>query len=39
MTAADPMTARIAESYYGFLEKSAHNQRIGDQAYLNTREG
>jgi TRAP-type mannitol/chloroaromatic compound transport system substrate-binding protein len=39
MTAADPTTARIAESYYGFLEKSTHNQRISDQAYLNTREG
>jgi TRAP-type mannitol/chloroaromatic compound transport system substrate-binding protein len=39
MIAADPLTARIAESYYGFLEKSVPNQRISDQAYLNARQG
>jgi TRAP-type mannitol/chloroaromatic compound transport system substrate-binding protein len=38
MIAADPLTARIAASYYGFLEKSVENQRIGDQAYLNARQ-
>ena len=38
MIAADPLTARIAASYYGFLEQSAENQRISDQAYLNARQ-
>ncbi|HSG58626.1 MAG TPA: TRAP transporter substrate-binding protein [Woeseiaceae bacterium] len=38
MIAEDPLTARIAASYYGFLEKSAEYQRISDQAYLNARQ-
>ena len=38
MIAEDPLTARIAASYYGFLDKSAEYQRISDQAYLNARQ-
>jgi TRAP-type mannitol/chloroaromatic compound transport system substrate-binding protein len=34
----DPWAKRIQESFYGFLEKSAENQRISEQAYLNTRD-
>ena len=37
MSAGDPLTAKIQASYYGFLEKSIQNQRISEQAYLNTR--
>lgn len=37
MTAADPMTAKISKSYYDFLEMSTQNQRITEQAFLNTR--
>ena len=39
MSASDPLTARIQASYYDFLAKSKQNQRISEQAYLNTREG
>jgi len=38
MSANDPMAARIQESYYGFLEQSIPNQRISEQAVLNTRD-
>jgi TRAP-type mannitol/chloroaromatic compound transport system substrate-binding protein len=37
LSARDPWAKRIQESFYGFLEKSAENQRISEQAYLNTR--
>ena len=33
----DPWARRIQESFYAFLEKSAANQRISEQAYLNAR--
>jgi len=38
LSARDPWAKRIQESFYGFLEKSAANQRISEQAYLNTRD-
>jgi TRAP-type mannitol/chloroaromatic compound transport system substrate-binding protein len=38
LSARDPWAKRIQESFYGFLEKSAENQRISEQAYLNTRD-
>jgi len=38
MSAGDPLTARIQESYYAFLEKSKASQRITEHAYLETRE-
>ena len=38
LSARDPWAERIQESFYGFLEKSAENQRISEQAYLNTRD-
>ena len=38
MSEGDPLTARIQESYYAFLEKSKANQRITEQAYLDTRD-
>ncbi|MDH3534055.1 MAG: ABC transporter substrate-binding protein, partial [Gammaproteobacteria bacterium] len=38
MSAGDALTARIQESYYAFLEKSKANQRITEQAYLETRD-
>jgi TRAP-type mannitol/chloroaromatic compound transport system substrate-binding protein len=37
MSAGDPVAAKIQASYYAFLEKSIQNQRISEQAYLNTR--
>jgi TRAP-type mannitol/chloroaromatic compound transport system substrate-binding protein len=37
MSASDPMAAKIQKSYYDFLEKSAANQRVSEQAYLETR--
>lgn len=38
LSARDPAARRIQESFYGFLEISAANQRISEQAYLNTRD-
>ncbi len=38
LSARDPWAKRLQESFYGFLEKSAANQRISEQAYLNTRD-
>ena len=38
MSEGDALTARIQESYYAFLEKSKANQRITEQAYLETRD-
>ena len=37
MSANDPVAARIEKSFYGFLEKSAENMRISEQAFLDTR--
>ena len=37
MIAADPAVAKIAKSYYAFLEKSEYGQRVTEQAYLETR--
>ena len=37
MATADPLTKRIEESYYAFLERSRANQRVTEQAYLETR--
>jgi TRAP-type mannitol/chloroaromatic compound transport system substrate-binding protein len=37
MSANDPMAAKIQKSYYEFLDKSAMNQRVSEQAYLETR--
>ncbi len=39
MIAADPAVAKIAKSYYAFLEKSEYGQRVTEQAYLETRRG
>lgn len=38
LSARDPWAKRLQESFFGFLEKSAENQRITELAYLNTRE-
>ena len=38
LSARDPWAKRIQESFYSFLEKSAENQRISEQAYLDTRD-
>jgi TRAP-type mannitol/chloroaromatic compound transport system substrate-binding protein len=38
LSARDPWAKRLQESFYGFLEKSVANQRISEQAYLNTRD-
>ncbi len=38
MSAKDPAWAKIAESYYAFMELTTVNQRITEQAYLETRE-
>jgi TRAP-type mannitol/chloroaromatic compound transport system substrate-binding protein len=38
MSEGDPLTARIEESYYAFLEISRANQRVTEQAYLETRD-
>jgi len=38
MSEGDPLTARIQESYYAFLEISKASQRVTEQAYLETRE-
>jgi TRAP-type mannitol/chloroaromatic compound transport system substrate-binding protein len=38
LSAVDPMAARIQKSYYEFLKLSAANQRISEQAYLETRD-
>ena len=38
LSARDPWAKRLQESFFGFLEKSAANQRISEQAYLNTRD-
>lgn len=38
LSARDPWAKRLQESFFGFLEKSAPNQRISEQAYLNARE-
>jgi TRAP-type mannitol/chloroaromatic compound transport system substrate-binding protein len=38
LSAVDPMAARIQKSYYEFLQLSAANQRISEQAYLETRD-
>jgi len=37
MSANDPMAAKIEQSFYGFLEKSAANMRVSEQAFLETR--
>ena len=37
MSAKDPAAAKIQKSYYAFLEKSTANQRISEQAFLETR--
>jgi TRAP-type mannitol/chloroaromatic compound transport system substrate-binding protein len=37
MAAADPLTKRIEESYYAFLDRSRANQRVTEQTYLETR--
>ena len=37
LSGRDPWAKRIQESFYAFLEKSAANQRISEQAYLNAR--
>lgn len=37
LSARDPAAKRIQESFYAFLKKSAANQRISEQAYLNAR--
>ena len=37
MSANDPVAARIEKSFYGFLEKSAENMRISEQAFLEAR--
>jgi TRAP-type mannitol/chloroaromatic compound transport system substrate-binding protein len=37
LSARDSWAKRIEESFYGFLKTSAENQRISEQAYLNTR--
>ena len=37
LSARDPWAKRIQESFYAFLEKSAANQRISEQAYLDAR--
>jgi len=37
LSARDPAAARIEKSYYAFLDKSAANQRISEQAYLEAR--
>jgi TRAP-type mannitol/chloroaromatic compound transport system substrate-binding protein len=38
LSARDPFAKRIQKSFYDFLEKSSENQRISEQAYLNTRD-
>ena len=38
LSARDPWAKRLQESFFAFLEKSAANQRISEQAYLNTRD-
>lgn len=38
MAAADPMSAKIQQSYFAFLEKSTAYQRISEQASLATRD-
>jgi TRAP-type mannitol/chloroaromatic compound transport system substrate-binding protein len=37
LSARDPWAKRVEESFYAFLEKSAANQRISEQAYLDSR--
>ena len=37
MVADDPMAAKIYDSWSSFLEKSIPNQRITEQAFLDTR--
>ena len=37
MSEGDPLTARIEESYYAFLEKAREATRVSEHAYLNTR--
>lgn len=37
LSAEDEWSARIQKSFFGFLEVSAENQRISEQAYLNAR--
>ena len=37
MIAKDPAVAKIGRAYYDYLDKSAANSRITQQAYLNTR--
>lgn len=38
LSARDPWARRIQKSFYNFLEISAANQRVSEQAYLNTRD-
>ena len=37
MSAGDPLASRIEASYYAFLDISRANQRVSEQAYLETR--
>jgi TRAP-type mannitol/chloroaromatic compound transport system substrate-binding protein len=37
LSAVDPMAAKIQNSYDRFLEISTENQRVTEQAYLETR--
>lgn len=37
LSAKDPWSARIQKSFFDFLEASAENQRVSEQAFLNAR--